>query len=126
MQIINNNFLPKANGHYSTAIVSNNNLYISGQLPIDTNGNHHHLAAFEQQFKIVFDNLSLILEQSHSSLNQVVKITAYITDVQLWPLFNSLYAQYMGEHKPVRTVVPVPELHYGYQLEVDLIAEVTI
>ena len=124
MQIITNSLIPKANGHYSTAIVSNNNLYISGQLPISVDGTHHKEDTFEQQFDVVFGNIKTILEASGSSLNQIVKVTAYISDVQLWPKFNTLYADFMGQHKPVRTVVPVPELHYGYKLEVDLIAEI--
>jgi len=124
MKIITNDLMPKANGHYSTAIVSNNNLYVSGQLPISTDGIHHQEESFEQQFDVVFQNIKTILMASGSSLNQIVKVTAYISDVQLWPKFNALYANVMGEHKPVRTVVPVPELHYGYKLEVDLIAEI--
>lgn len=124
MKIINNDLIPKANGHYSTAIVSNNNLYVSGQLPISPDGTHHQEDTFEQQFNIVFQNIKIILAASGSSLDQVVKLTVYISDVQLWPKFNALYATFMGDHKPVRTVVPVPELHYGYLLEVDLIAEI--
>src|SRR5690606_11475425 len=124
MRIITNDLMPKANGHYSTAIISNSNLYVSGQLPVSTDGTHHQEDSFEQQFDIVFQNIKTILAASGSSLNQIVKIKAYISDVKLWPEFNTLYAHVMGEHKPIRTVVPVPELHYGYKLEVDLIAEI--
>jgi 2-iminobutanoate/2-iminopropanoate deaminase len=124
MEIIDNNLIPKANGHYSTAIKSNGILYVSGQLPISTDGSHHPDKNFEEQFEMVFQNIVTILEASGSSLEKVVKVTVYITDVQLWPKFNSLYAHFMGNHKPVRTVVPVSQLHYGYKLEVDLIAEI--
>ncbi len=123
MKIIDHPSLPKANGHYSTAIVSNQTLYISGQLPISFDGTHHRNESFEKQFEVVFENITQILVVSGSSKNQIVKLTAYISDVKLWPLFNTLYAAKMGEHKPARTVVPVPKLHYGYLLEVDLIAE---
>ena len=124
MTIIDHPSLPKANGHYSTAIVSNQMLYISGQLPISFDGTHHQNESFEQQFEVIFENIKQILAASNSSENQIVKLTAYVSDIKLWPLFNTAYAAKMGEHKPVRTVVPVPELHYGYLLEVDLIAEV--
>lgn len=124
MKIIEHPLLPKANGHYSTAIVSNNTLYISGQLPIGPDGTHHEKENFEKQFEVIFKNIKHILEVSGSSETQIVKLTAYISDVKLWPIFNALYAENMGTHKPVRTVVPVAALHYGYLLEVDLIAEV--
>lgn len=124
MKIITNEQIPVANGHYSTAIVSNNLLFVSGQLPISAVGTHHHNETFEKQFEVVFENIIQILHASGTVKEKIVKITVYISDVKLWAEFNKLYASFMGEHKPVRTVVPVPELHHGYQLEVDLIAEV--
>jgi 2-iminobutanoate/2-iminopropanoate deaminase len=42
--------------------------------------------------------------------------------VENWPHFNAIYAEVMGEARPARSVVPVPELHYGYQVEIDAIA----
>ncbi|PRY04286.1 reactive intermediate/imine deaminase [Pontibacter ummariensis] len=124
MKIITNEQLPAANGHYSTAIISNNLLFVSGQLPVSTDGTHHHDEPFERQFEVVFENILQILHASDTEKEKIVKVTAYISDVRLWPEFNKLYASFMGEHKPVRTVVPVPALHYGYQLEVELIAEI--
>ncbi|MCP1994366.1 RidA family protein [Flavobacterium sp. HSC-61S13] len=124
MEIIKSQELPQSNGHYSTAIISNNTLYLSGQLPIDKEGNHYYKHSFEEQFNIIFENIDHILTVSGSSLQQVVKVTAYITDVALWSLFNEFFKNYFGTHKPVRTVVPVAALHYGYKLEVEVIAEV--
>jgi enamine deaminase RidA (YjgF/YER057c/UK114 family) len=43
--------------------------------------------------------------------------------VERWPEFNAIYAEIMGHHKPARAVVPVPELHYGFLIEIQLIAE---
>ena len=102
----------------------NNLLFVSGQLASSTDGIHHNNESFEKQFQIVFEKINLILHASGTTKDKIVKVTAYITDVKLWPEFNHLYATFMGEHRPVRTVVPVPELHYGYQLEVDVIAEI--
>jgi len=124
MKILQGNRLPKANGHYSTAIVSNSFLFISGQLPISSDGTHHDKADFETQFNVVFQNIENILLASSSSLQKIVKITVYISDAKFWPQFNALFADYIGRHKPARTVVPVTELRHGYNLEVDLIAEV--
>lgn len=48
-------------------------------------------------------------------------LTAYIVGVVNWPAFNKVYAELMGDARPARTVVPVPELHHGYLVEVDAI-----
>jgi len=49
-------------------------------------------------------------------------MTAYIVGVENWPAFNRIYAEVFGDAKPARTVVPVPELHHGYLVEVEAIA----
>lgn len=124
MKIIVNESFPTPRGHYSTAIVSGGHLYMSGQLPISFDGIHHHESDFGHQFEVVFRNIKTILEECGSSLGRIVKVTAYISEIDLWTTFNELYAAFMVDHKPVRTVVPVPNLHYGYKLEVDIIAEI--
>lgn len=124
MKIINSQNLPESKGHYSTAIISTNTLYVSGQLAIDKQGNHYHQDSFEKQFEVIFENIALILSESGSSPQQVVKVIAYLADIALWPRFNELFKDYFKDHKPVRTVVPVSALHYNYKLEVELIAEV--
>lgn len=124
MKILQGNRLPKPNGHYSTAIVSNRLLFISGQLPISVDGKQHLQSDFEEQFTVVFQNLENILQASSSSIQKLVKVTVYLSDLQYWNQFNALFADYVGKHKPVRTVIAVPELQMGYLLEVDVIAEV--
>lgn len=124
MKILQGSRLPKPEGHYSTAIVLNHFLFISGQLPISSDGTHHNQDDFENQFNIVFQNIESILHAASTSLQKIVKVTAYINDSSYWPQFNALYADFIGKHKPVRTIVPVTELRHGYKLEVDLIAEV--
>lgn len=63
-----------------------------------------------------------ILEAVGLTLADVVQCTAYIVGIDNWPRFNGVYAGIMGEHRPARAVVPVPELHYGYKVEIQLIA----
>ena len=46
----------------------------------------------------------------------------YIVGVDHWPAFNDIYARFMGPHKPARAVVPVPELHHGFLVEVQMTA----
>jgi enamine deaminase RidA (YjgF/YER057c/UK114 family) len=52
----------------------------------------------------------------------VVQCTAYIVGVANWPEFNRLYAERFGDHRPARAVVPVPELHHGFLVELQMTA----
>jgi enamine deaminase RidA (YjgF/YER057c/UK114 family) len=52
----------------------------------------------------------------------VVQCTAYIVDVRNWPEFNRVYADFFGGHRPARAVVPVPELHHGFLVELQMVA----
>jgi 2-iminobutanoate/2-iminopropanoate deaminase len=51
-------------------------------------------------------------------------MTIYVSDISLWGEVNAAYATIMGEHRPARAVVPVKELHHGYQIEIQAIAAV--
>jgi 2-iminobutanoate/2-iminopropanoate deaminase len=49
-------------------------------------------------------------------------VRVYVTDINDWPAFNALYAKWTGGAKPARCVVPVPQLHYGFKIEVEAVA----
>ena len=115
---------PAARGHYSQAMVHGGLVYVAGQLPIVPDRPDERLAGFEAQARQVLANVAAILEAAGSSVDHVLKSTVYITDVAHWPAFNALYAERFGHHKPARTVVPVAGLHYGYLVEMDVIAAV--
>ena len=113
---------PAARGHYSQAVVHAGLVYVAGQLPIVPSDPQAKLDGFERQAEQVLDNVQAILQAAGSSLAHVLKATVYIADVAHWPRFNELYARRMGTHRPARTVVPVAGLHYGYLVEMDVIA----
>ena len=113
---------PLARGHYSQAMVHAGLVYVAGQLPIVPGEPERQLAAFDDQARRVLDNVAAILAEAGSGLDLVVKATVYIADVAHWPAFNAIYAEKLGAHKPARTVVPVGALHYGYLVEMDVIA----
>lgn len=108
-------------GHYAHAVRHGDTVYISGQLPIAPDGSHHAEAEFAEQARIVLANLMAIAAVANAEL---VKVTAYLTDVADWPMFNSVYAETLGDARPARAVVPVPALHYGYRIEVEAVAAV--
>ena len=113
---------PAARGHYSQAVVHGGLVYVAGQLPSVPSDPQVRLEGFERQAEQVLDNVQAILEASGSSLARVLKATVYIADIAHWPRFNEIYARRLGAHRPARTVVPVAGLHYGYLLEMDVIA----
>jgi reactive intermediate/imine deaminase len=115
---------PTSRGHYSQAIVHEGVVYVAGQLPIVPGEPDRRLEGFEEQARQVIDNVAAILDEAGSGLDHVLKATVYIADISQWPAFNAIYAQKLGAHKPARTVVPVPGLHYGYLVEMDAIAAV--
>ena len=124
MKAISTPAAPVARGHYSQAIVHGGMVYVAGQLPIVPLEPERKLATFEEQARQVIANVGAILEAADSSLGHVVRATVYIADVAHWPAFNRIYAESLGAHRPARTVVPVAELHYGYLVEMDVIAAV--
>lgn len=113
---------PAPAGHYAQAKVFDGLVYVSGQLPVRRNGEHGHEAAFDDQAQQAIDNLLAVVTAAGSSPQRVLKVTAYIVDVKNWPRFNAIYAAAFGDSRPARSVVPVPELHHGYLVEIDAIA----
>ena len=122
MQPITTPNAPAARGHYSQAIVHAGLVFVAGQLPLDPADPERHLESFEGQARQVLANVIAILEAAGSGRELIVKATVYIADIAHWPAFNAIYAEVLGAHRPARTVVPVPQLHYGYLVEMDVIA----
>ena len=123
MEKIRTNKAPLPVGHYSQAIVTNDLVFVSGQLPIDPNNGKKNLGPIEAQTEMVIKNLENILLEAGSDLAHVIKITVYISNINLWDRVNTVYARLFGNHKPARTIVPTRELHYGFQIEIDAIAQ---
>jgi 2-iminobutanoate/2-iminopropanoate deaminase len=122
MQSIQTQNAPTAAGHYSQAIVHNGLVYVAGQLPIDPSDKNKPVGSIEEQTEQTLRNVEAILTAAGSGLDQVLQMTIYVSDISLWGAVNTAYAKVMGAHKPARAVVPVKDLHYGYQIEIQAIA----
>jgi len=109
-------------GHYSQAIVHDGLVYVSGQLPIDLATGTPVAGPVEAQTELVLDNLRRILEAAGSGLDRLLQITIYLASIDHWPAVNATYARILGNHRPARAVVPVPNLHFDAVLEVQAIA----
>lgn len=109
-------------GHYSHAVTGNGFVFVSGQLPIAPDGSKLNEAPFEKQVQQVLDNVASALTAAGSSVERLVQVRVYVTEIASWPAFNAIYAKWIGVSRPARAVVPVPELHYGFKVEVEAVA----
>ncbi|WP_352417778.1 RidA family protein [Proteiniborus sp.] len=111
-------------GHYTPSVIYNNIIFISGQLPIDPVTGDKKNGTIEQEAKQTLNNLESILIQAGSSKEKVIKVTIFISDISFWDNVNSIYADFFGEHKPARSIVPTGKLHHGFKIEIEAIAAI--
>lgn len=109
-------------GHYSHAVSAAGLVFVSGQLPVTAEGKLLADAPFEQQARQVLANVGAALRSAGSSVDKLMQVRVYVTDIELWPAFNAIYAEWCGAARPARAVVPVPQLHYGFLIEVEATA----
>lgn len=112
---------PAAIGPYAQAVIANGFVFCSGQIPLDTNG---VLAPddIKAQTRQVLKNLRFVLEAAGSSLENVVKTTVYLSNIQNFAEFNEAYAEFFKEDPPARATVESPHLPKGAMVEIDCIA----
>ncbi|WP_315836825.1 RidA family protein [Bradyrhizobium prioriisuperbiae] len=108
-------------GHYSHVITGQGLVFVSGQLPIAPDGTKLNDAAFAVQAEQVLNNVACALAAAGSSIDHLLQVRVYVTDIRLWPEFDVIYRQWAGTARPARAVVPVPELHYGFKIEVEAV-----
>ncbi len=119
---ISTNGAAPAGGHYSQGVRHGDLIYVSGQLPIAPDGTHHADADFDRQARLAIGNMIAVVEAAGGNVATLLKVTVYLVGVANWPRFNAIYAEMLGSARPARSVVPVPELHYGYLVEIDAVA----
>jgi 2-iminobutanoate/2-iminopropanoate deaminase len=124
MQSIHTDAAPRPAGHYSQAILHQGLVYVAGQLPLDPATGEVVAGGIEEQAERTLRNVEAILAAGGSGLAHLLSVTVYITDRALWTGFNATFARLVGEHRPARAVVPVPELRHGCLVEVQAVAAV--
>jgi 2-iminobutanoate/2-iminopropanoate deaminase len=80
-------------GHYSHAVSANGFVFISGQLPIASDGSKNVEASFEQQALQTLDNIASALTAAGSAIDRLVQVRVYVTDIKSWPAFNAIYSK---------------------------------
>ena len=113
---------PKAIGPYSQAIKANGFIYTAGQIPLDPSTGQILEGDVARQTARVLDNLKVILEAAGSSLDQAVRATVYLKDMNDFAAMNEVYARYFAKNPPARSTVEAARLPRDARIEIDLIA----
>lgn len=123
-EVIHTQNAPEAVGPYSQAIRSGDLLFCSGQVALDQSSGELVGGSVSDQTRRAMDNLQAVLEEAGATFDDVVKVTAYLTDLNDFQEFNAVYAQYFMDAPPARATVGVVSLPKGAQVEVECIARV--
>jgi 2-iminobutanoate/2-iminopropanoate deaminase len=121
MNFISTNNAPQAIGPYSQAVVANGMIYTSGQIGLTPEG----VFAAEDvagQMDQVMKNLIAVLDEGGVTLNEVIKTTIFLADMNDFAVVNDIYASYFGTHRPVRSTVAVKTLPANALVEIDCVA----
>ena len=121
-RIIASPLAPKAVGTYSQAVVANDTIYVSGQLPIDANTGEFVPGGVREQLHQVFKNLGYVLEEAGYSFDNVAKTTVLLADIADFAAMNAIYAEFFTGDKPARICYQVAALPMGARVEIDAIA----
>lgn len=113
---------PSAIGPYSQAIKYGNLIFVSGQIAINPSTNEFVNGNIDNQTKQVIENIKAILESAGSSLQKVLKVTIFITDMKDFDSINAVYSEYFNSSLPARACVEVSNLPKGAKVEMEAIA----
>jgi reactive intermediate/imine deaminase len=112
---------PAAIGTYSQAIDANGLVFLSGQIPLDPATMEVVKGDFEARARRVFDNLAAVAAAAGGSLDDVVKLTVFLTDLGNFATVNAVMEDYFHQPFPARAAVGVASLPKGVDVEADAI-----
>ncbi len=122
MEKVETKFSVRDGGHYVPGVKYNGVLYISGQLSIDPETGQIPEGSVGVQARQALHNLDTVLKEADVSREDVIQCRVYVPDVAFWPELNQVYAEFFGDHKPARVVVPTNKLYQGCLVEIEAIA----
>ena len=122
-EIIATNQAPQAIGTYSQAVKVNSTVYLSGQIPLVPATMEVVEGDIRIQISQVFDNLQAVAQAAGGSLEKLVKVNIFLTDLSHFPLVNEVMAEYFSEPYPARAAVGVASLPKGVAVEMDAVME---
>ena len=113
---------PKAVGPYSTAVVVGDMVYMSGMLPLNPADNKIVDGGIEAQAVRAFENIALVLQEMGLGMENVVKVSVFMTNLKDFAAVNAIYKDWFGPNYPARSCVQVAALPMGAQIEVEITA----
>ena len=113
---------PKAVGPYSQAVVVDNLIFTAGQIPLDPDTGKLIEGGFRDQVRQVLRNIEAILGDAESSLDRVVKMTVFLTDLSRFHELNEVFTELFSEDPPARSAVEVSRLPLDSPIEIECIA----
>ena len=117
--IISTDKAPKAIGTYSQAVKVGDTVYLSGQIPLVPETMELLTGSVEEQIHRVFKNLAAVAEAAGGSMQDMVKLNVFLTDLSHFPTVNQVMAQYFAEPYPARAAIGVASLPRGSAVEMD-------
>ncbi|MGY0692758.1 RidA family protein [Virgibacillus sp. FSP13] len=124
MELIYTETAPKAIGPYSQAIKINDFLFLSGQIPVNPDTGQVIEQDIVKQTDQVMNNIKAVLQSEGLTLNNIVKTTIFIKDMNEFPIINETYSKHLADHKPARSTVEVSALPKNVLIEIEAIASI--
>lgn len=121
ISVVSTDKAPQAIGPYSQAIKANGLVFISGQIPLNPEGQLVE-GTIADQTKQVLTNLQNILAAAGTDFNHVLKTTVFLKDMGDFQAMNEVYGQFFSSHKPARATVEVARLPRDVKVEIELVA----
>jgi reactive intermediate/imine deaminase len=112
---------PRAIGPYSQGVTTEGWLFVSGQIGLDPGSGALVGGGFTAEVRQAFQNLAAIVTAGGATLDQVVRVTVYLTDLERFSEMNAIYEEYLGGCRPARSTVGVASLPRGAVFEIDAI-----
>jgi len=120
-QVIRTDQAPRAIGPYSQAVRAGDTVYVSGQIPLDPASGELIMGNIDAEIRRVLDNLEAIAAAAGGSLDQVVKLTVFLTDLAHYARVNEIMQQYFREPYPARAAIGVAALPRGARIEMECV-----
>ena len=122
LKVIHTDKAPAAVGPYSQAILAGNLLFVSGQIPINPATGELVKGSIEDETRQCLENAKAVLEEAGTTLENVIKATVFIKDMDQFSKINGVYGEYFNTHKPARACVEVARLPKDVNVEIEMIA----
>lgn len=113
---------PSAVGPYSQGVKAENIIYTSGQLPMDPKTGELLKGDIQKETRLALENVKAVLESAHATIEDIVKVMVFVTNIDDFSSINEVYADFFGDHKPARSLVEVSRLPKGADIEIEAIA----